>query len=306
MTNSFQAFIDLIAVQTEHYERCIDVIEHDFQLQSVDGSIRFHLLKCDGNGRPMVKALAEMLYEYIIDYCIASKNRSGPLTNAQNARLVKEARSLFRHPDISNGGDDRTGEAGETLLFFLTEAVLNAPQIVAKMELKTNRKDEIKGSDGIHARWSQEEGIVDFFFGESKLYNDVSGAISSALKSISDFHDNEMYKHEFSIVTKHFKYADENIRCELAKLIASGEPSEKARLNHSCLIGYDWERYQELRPSEIRSQIKNLLIADAGKVVENLNKKFSSFDKKYLRFDIFFLPFPSVDEFRNAFNAALD
>ena len=58
---------------------------------------------------------------------------------------------------------DRTGEAGEVLLFFLVEAILEAPQIVAKMELKTNHKDEVKGSDGIHARWNEKLGLVDFF-----------------------------------------------------------------------------------------------------------------------------------------------
>jgi hypothetical protein len=30
------------------------------------------------------------------------------------------------------------------------------------------------------------------------------------------------------------------------------------------------------------------------------------FDKKYLRFEIFFLPFPSVGEFRKEFNRSLD
>jgi hypothetical protein len=306
MTSDFSAFDEFLAVKKEHYEHCIDVLEHDFELLDVDGTIRFHLLRCDGNGQPMVKALAEMLYGYIIDYCIASKNRVGSLDPFQYARLAKQARALFRHPNLSGGKKDATGEAGETLLFFLTEAVLQAPQIVAKMELKTNHNDEVKGSDGIHARWHEVDEVVDFFFGESKLYQNVNDAISSALKSISEFHDKEIYKHEFSIITKHFKFAHENVRAQLEKMIGTGEASEQVRLNHACLIGYDWEQYNLLKPKEIKTRIKEILGADAVTIVGNLNKKFRSFDKKHLRFDIFFLPFPSVSDFRNAFNAALD
>jgi len=40
--------------------------------------------------------------------------------------------------------------------------------------------------------------------------------------------------------------------------------------------------------------------------VKLLQKSFDKFDKKYLKFDVFFIPFPSVEAFRNAFNEALD
>lgn len=303
---NFENFTDLLAVKLDDYHSCIDVLEHDFSLSDVVGNIRFHHLRTDGNGRPMVKALAEMLYDYIIHYCIASKNRDDPLTPQQSARLTKEARKLFRHPNLESGKDDRTGEAGEALLFFLTEAILQAPQIVAKMELKTNRRDEIKGSDGIHAKWNAEDKIMDFYFGESKLYQDVNAAMTSALSSIAGFHVNEMYKHEFTIVTKHFKYADEEMRKQVASLIQRGEPGVGARINHSCLIGYDWDKYGSMDPAQMQSAIKNYLLADGLNVVKKLNDGFSSFERKYLRFEIFFLPFPSVSDFRNQFNAALD
>lgn len=297
---------EYVSVTTEDYEHCIDVLEHDFSLSDVAGTIRFHHLKCDGNGRPMVKALAEMLYEYIIYYCIASRNRPEALTAKQAARLTNEARKLFRHPDLKEGQEDTTGEAGEALLYFLTEAVLQAPQIVAKMELKTNHSDEVKGSDGIHAKWNNEEKIVDFYFGESKLYKDPYSAISSAIKSISQFHNVAMYKHEFAIATKHFKYANDEIKSQLKDLIRGGEISTGARINHACLIGFDWDSYKSVSPSEMKKDIKKLLLKDGANITSNLNKKLADFEHKYLRFDIFFLPFPSVAEFRKAFNMALD
>lgn len=296
-------------VLKEDYDSCIDMIEHEHKLSSVKANLRFHHFKFSANGMPMVNNVAEMLYNYIVDFCISAKNREGELNTRQYARLVKEARDLFRHPNIGYGNNDKTGEAGEALLFFLMEAVLDAPQVVAKMELKTNSNDEVKGSDGIHIKWCERDNVVDFYFGEAKLYQKISSAMDSALTSINAFHDDEMYKHEFSMVTKHFKYANENIRKEVASLISLGEPSENVRLNHACLIGYDWKGFNELiADSEhpLSHQFRDKFKEDFPRIVSLIEDKFSKFKYKHLRFDVFFIPFLSVSEFRNAFNKALD
>jgi len=298
-----------ISVESPDFSNCINLLEHDFKISSIETTIRLHYLKFDGNKQPMVNALANTLYAYIIDYCLSAKNRDATLSAKQSALLTKEARSLFRHPDITDDSPDKTGEAGETLLYFLMEAVLKAPQIVSKMELKTNHKDEVKGSDGIHARWNSELEIVDFYFGESKLYKKVSDAITSALKSINDFHDIKMYEHEFNMVTKHFKYADEEVKREISQLFINGNPGPNVRINHACLIGYDFDGYTKVSsmPSnKLIEKFESEFLSDGSRLVNLLQKKLDKFNKKHLIFDIFFLPFPSVVEFRNAFNKALD
>lgn len=299
----------LISVDKKDLESCLDVVEHQQKIDGVVATVRIHHMKFDGNGRPMVKALTECLYQYIIDYCISCKSRPAELSARQAAKLTKEARELFRHPAISDENPDVTGEAGEALLFFLNEAILQAPQIVAKMELKTNHKDEVKGSDGIHMRWDDVDQVVDFYFGESKMYQGVAKAIGAALDSIDAFHEIEMYKHEFNMVTKHFKYADEEVREAVSELIKLGEPGSGARINHACLIGYDWDFYSsnpvldlKLHVEEFRQQLS----VDSLRLIKLLNKRFSTFPKKHLRFEVFFIPFPSVQEFRNAFNVALN
>lgn len=300
---------DYVCVSKEDFDSCIDVIEHSLVIANQRVSVRLHHLKFDGNGQPMVKALAELLYQYILDYCIASRNRKGDLTPAQWTRLVKEARELFRHPSITDKSPDKTGEAGEALLFMLIEAVLKAPQVVAKMELKTNRKDEVKGSDGIHMKWNDRTQMVDIFFGESKLYQSAADAITSAFESIDDFHDNKGYRHEFAMVTKHFKYADSNVQAEIAKYIQLGEPSSDVRLNHACLIGYDWKEFQNLNEVPIDSlndEFKRRFVDDGERLLKLIDKKFENFKNKHLFLEVFFIPFPSVRDFRNAFNAALD
>ncbi|MCX9134106.1 DUF1837 domain-containing protein [Aeromonas veronii] len=297
-----------ISVESRDFSNCIDVIEHDYIITGVETTIRLHHLKFDGNKRPMVSALADTLYAYIIDYCLSAKNRNGPLTNKQSALLTKEARKLFRHPTVTDESPDKTGEAGETLLYFLMEAVLKAPQMVSKMELKTNHRDEVKGSDGIHAKWNEEIDMVDFYFGESKLYKCVSSAIDSALKSIESFHDVKMYAHEFSMVTKHFKYADDAVKEEISNLFINGNPGPNVRINHACLIGYDFQGYVDVINEPLRdmpSRFKDVFLKDSERLIKLLQKKLDNFGKKQLVFDIFLLPFPSVVEFRNAFNESL-
>jgi hypothetical protein len=291
------------------YQDCLGAIEHTYKINGVTTDIRLHYLKFDGNGMPMVKALANMLYTYIIDYCISARNREEPLTTQQSAKLIKQARDLFRHPKVTDESPDKTGEAGEMLLYFLMEAVLKAPQVVSKMELKTNHKDEIKGSDGIHAKYNTLTSMVDFYFGESKLYKDSAAAIADAIKSVGQFHDIEMYRHEFTMVTKHFKFADDATKDAITSLIVQGEPGPNVCINHACLIGYDFKGFNDLNgsnPKELLDDFLSKFLIDGSRLTNLLQKKFDKFNKKHLKFEVFFIPFPSVVDFRNAFNAALD
>lgn len=305
----FDNLNDYVAVRQKDFESCINVVEHELHIDCVSTNLRFHHIKFNGNGIPMVKALACKLYEYIIDYCLSARERSDTLTPQQSMILSKQARDLFRHPKITDDSPDKTGEAGETLLFFLMEAVLGAPQLVAKMELKTNSNDEVKGSDGIHVRWNEKDKLVDLYFGEAKLYKKVSSALDEALKSISSFHESEMYKHEFNIVTKFFKYANDEIKNAISELIISGEPGPNIRLNHACLIGYNWHKFNKLKVTNEQSLEQHFLKEfknDFPRLKKLLEDKFNSFPQKHLKFDVFFIPFPSVTDFRNEFNAALN
>lgn len=291
------------------YEKCISVIEHDHTIDGVTTTTRLHYLKFDGNGKPMISTLAEVLYEHIIHYCLSAKNRSKILTANESTRLTKEARKLFIHPPASELDPDQTGEAGEALLYFMLESVLGVPQIVAKMELKTNHNDEIKGSDGIHMGWNEEEQLVDLYFGEAKLYQDIGAAMTSALNSIDTFHENNMCQHEFKLATKHFKYADERVQQEVNELLRTGVPREEVRINHACLIGYNWAEYKKLSSltgPKLSDEFRQKYKADSERLHKLLRDRFNTFKKKHLRFEIFFLPFPTVQEFRDAFNKALE
>jgi hypothetical protein len=223
--NSLAAINTFISASKASFDACIDVIAHTEKVNAVPLVSRLHYLKLNANGEPMVDDLAECLVRHVIDYCLSARKRTPKLTPQEAVRYTQEARKLFVHPDATPDDPDRTGEAGEILLYFLMENVLGAPQIVAKMDLKTNPSLEVFGSDGIHMSWNASDEIVDLYFGESKIYQNVGSAISKAIESIENFHANDMRRHEFSMATNHFTSVKRLLICLMPECQAARHES---------------------------------------------------------------------------------
>ena len=308
-TNELEYLEFYLSASSEQLGECIDVVTHQETINGVRATTRMHHVKFDGNGRPMIKALAECLYRHVTDYCIAARNRPEPLSNQDHARLVKEARKYFVHPAPTPGDPDQTGEAGECLLYMLIEVMLKATQLVAKMELKTNPNDEVKGSDGIHMAWNAADNVVDIIFGEAKLHKGISNGLASAFTSLEAFHAEGMDRHEFLMATKHFKYAERKLTEVVEELLKDGVPKAGVRVKHALLIGYDWQHYKgdnSLAGQALVDDFRQRYAADAKRIHHLIQSRFDGFSKKELEFEVFFLPFESVQELRDAFNKALD
>lgn len=271
--------------------------------------MRLHHLKFDANGQPKVDALAKVLVDHAIDYAISSRNRPAEFTAQQAMKHAQEARKLFRVVSAPSGTTDLAGEAGELLLYFLLETVIGAPQVVAKVELKTNPALEVHGSDGIHMRWNSSDQVVDVYFGESKMIGNVGTALTKAFESIENFHANGMRDHEFSMVTKHFKGVDDNVKAAVAEVLDTGKPGTDARINHACLIGYDWTA-TGLTPGQaaaaVEAEYRKQFFAEAPGLHQKLQRRFDNCQRKQYGFEVFFLPFNSVQAFRDAFSAAME
>ncbi len=309
MTSVHSPALDFLSVNKAKLESLVATVEHSEKIEGLTATTRMHFLKFDGNGKPMIKALAELMFEHAIDYCLNARERPATLTPQESMRLSKAARKLFVHPAYTKDDPDQTGEAGELLLYLLIEAVLGAPQVVAKMELKTNPSLEINGSDGIHMSWSAQDSVVDVYFGESKIYQDLGAALSAALKSIDGFHENDILRHEFLLVTKQFKHAHESVKKMITDLMDNGTPNESIRINHACLIGYNWKDYEEIFKSpagERFSALRTRYATDATRIHDLCRKKLETFSNKHVNLIFFFMPFEKVQDFRDAFNAAMD
>lgn len=298
----------MLSASRQNYDACIGHVEHQHAYAGVIAKTRLHHLKFDANGQPKVADLAKCLVNHAIDYAISARNRPPLMTAQQAAQYMQEARGLFRAVTAPPGTADLAGEAGELLLYFLLETVLGAPQVVAKIELKTNPALEVNGSDGIHMRWHAADNLVDVYFGESKLYTDVGAALTNAFGSIESFHANGMRDHEYAMATKFFKGVDENVKSAVAEVLYTGRPGPGARINHACLIGYDWAA-TGLTPGQaagaVEAEYCRQYAADAKRLHRMLQNRFDVCERKQFGFEVFFLPFVSVQEFRDAFKRAM-
>jgi hypothetical protein len=95
------------------------------------------------------------------------------------AALIQQARLSFT--DLA-----KTGEGGEMLLFLLAERFLKLPQILCKMDLKTDPRMHYHGADGVYAGVNAD-GLLKLYWGESKIYKNVSAAIQDCLASLAPY-----------------------------------------------------------------------------------------------------------------------
>ncbi len=121
-----------------------------------------------------------------VDYAIprsklaAAKARDNKFNSTEAvAELVEQAKRSFT--DLA-----KSGEGGEMLLFLLAERFLKLPQVLCKMDLKTDTRMHYHGADGVYAGVTTD-GILKLYWGESKIYGDARAAIRDCLNSLAPF-----------------------------------------------------------------------------------------------------------------------
>jgi hypothetical protein len=275
-------------------------------LEDTKASCRCHFVVCDGNGRPRVDALLDMLARQVQDYCIPRSRREEAYrhfertgSSAMFSALEREARELFTRIDTS-------GEGGELLLYLLLETVLGLPQLLCKMPLKTSSQMHVHGVDGVHGNLL-EDGTLALYWGESKLYADVNAGIDASFESISPFLLDDgggEARRDLLLVREHLDPADDTLKEALRCYFDESRP-ESARIEYrgACLIGFNLEDYPDLaRGGEgVREQIT----ARISGWHERIGKRVGDRNLATFELEVFCVPLPSVDEFRDRLRGKL-
>jgi hypothetical protein len=283
-------------------EGLYDTIFKNIDDIEIDNAIlRFHYIQFNPNNEPKFDKLIDILLEHVTHYSLSVSKRCKSNDEAYKNKMYRDARNLFRNLS-------KTGELGEMILWFFLESILKAPQVVAKMDLKTNRNDEVKGADGIHVNITNDD-VLEIIFGESKLYKNLSGAITEAFKSVQGFLDKEQHIREYSLITEHFKWLKDEQGQKVLDFISGKIDTDEVKIKFACLIGFDWDEYKKLEDPKERlklvEEFEDLYKNEAKKIEESITKKFSSFKYAHYEFDFFFLPFKSIEEIREKFSDEL-
>lgn len=276
-------------------------------LDQTRANIRCHFIRMDPNGRPRTRALAERLASSIIDYCIPrsrineareEQDRTG--STHKFGQLAREATQLFTLQDNS-------GEGGELLLYALLETMLGIPQILCKMSLKTNRQMHVHGTDGVHAKLLPD-GTLALYWGESKLMANVNTAIDACLKSIAPYLTDDSgstTKRDLLLIRDHLDAGAAEATQALIRFFSEDDPqSANLEIRAACLVGFSLAEYPDFRESHERDVRQDI----RGEIETWQTRAERVIDRHGLQafeLEIFFVPMPSVEDFRKELRSAL-
>lgn len=300
----------IVAGNPDELDVHLQLVERDVAIEGYNVSVHCHCLTADGNGRVRPRRLAEFLRNAIADYAVpksrmaAARERDLKFKSSSAvSALHHEAKGAFT--DVS-----KTGEGGEMLLYLLAERFLGLPQVLCKMDLKTDSHMHYHGADGVYASVT-EEGILKLFWGESKIYGDATTAIRDCLKSLAPFlveeeHENASRERDLLLLSDKADLNDPNITAAFKNYFDKSSPlSNRVEYCGVALIGFDAKFYPKDDAKAVAEEIADAARKQMSNWLKKISKRLSA--EKLQRFDIQFLcvPIPSAECFRKAFLDAL-
>jgi hypothetical protein len=284
--------------------------EHSIPVNSTKAKLRCHILASDGNGRPRVAGLAQKLRKQMLDYAIPRSQIAAAFTEFQTTKsteaivaLEAKARSLFT--DISN-----SGEGGEILLYYLAERVLEIPQVLCKMPLKTSAQMHYHGVDGVHAAVCEATGHLALYWGESKLHQKMAGAITACFDSIAPFllgpeSQNAAAQRDLQLLRDNLDLNDPKLEAALKLFLDPDNPLyQKTEFRAICLVGFDYANYTQIihgQQPTFTQEAMEVFAECATRIQAAISK--NNIDTFVI--ETFCIPFPSVEDFRNEFSKTM-
>ncbi|HCM9261337.1 TPA: DUF1837 domain-containing protein [Enterobacter hormaechei subsp. xiangfangensis] len=281
-------------------------------IENTNATCHFHCLNLDGNGRPRVDALIQFLNDKVVDYAIPRKKINEAVqyfnltqSTAKITKLASQAKRLFTR--LAN-----SGEGGEFILFLFAEQFLKFPQIICKMSLKTSSQMHYHGADGIHIGVDKDNKKLCLYWGESKLYSNLSKGISECMDSIAPLLQSSMgvegaETRDMQLLESHLNVDDIELEQALKSFLDPDSPDfNKLEYRGICLVGFDLKDYPQGPSSIDISELVALINTKVGKWSTSVqggivNKKLDRF-----AMHVFILPFPSVKAFRASLIRALE
>lgn len=266
------------------------------------------------SGKPTMEEFVEILSHKLTAFCLprrqirkvqASWEGMAPSKIAESAvALHNKAIDLFKK---ANKATNRNGEFGELIAYLLIESVLRAPQLVAKMSLKTSSQMPVHGSDGIHFKFEAPSGRLRLFWGESKCYQSVNQALSEAAKSVAENLEYDKMGHELFLIEQHADLSEfpKEVSDAILSFLDPYEESSNLRIDTSVmLIAFDFDAFAKvaaLKKDEVEKAFEKLLTDELKKLALRLDAELQDHAVPQHDLEVFFLPLPSVAEMRKRF-----
>ncbi|MFH5823120.1 DUF1837 domain-containing protein [Georgenia sp. AZ-5] len=268
--------------------------------------MRTHLIPADVNGIFQASKLAEFLADLVTDYCLPRDRRTEAFEEAHRTGSNEPFNALRREAGELFVDSTTSGEAGELLLYLLTERVLGAPQILSKMTLKTSNMMHYHGADGVHAKHT-ERGLA-LYWGESKIHEDRAAAVRECLESVGPFLTDPNRKaatRDLGLVRDNLDVEGKKLKDAMVRFFIKKNPEwNLLELRAACLVGFNlpsYPRYTSVAEIADDDEINRAISSWASHLGTHIiGNQLDAFE-----IDFFMVPFKDVADFRKLTLSAL-
>lgn len=299
----------LIEGEGELYSR-IEKLGTELTIEGTEALGYCYCIKLDGQGKPRTQDLIDFVAAKIIDYSIpkklqdeASEHHKRTGSYSKILTLEKKAKVLFT--DL-----DKTGEFGEMLLYTLVQEILELPQLISKMSLKTSGKLHYQGADGIHVKFDPNDETLTLYWGESKMEKNLNDAVKHCFESLKGFlldtfgHDSTQTR-DLELITQNLNENINNPQLEDALVRyfdLDDDMSNKLKYKGVCFIGFDSSHYPSKPLEKTLEEIKTMFLSEMDEWLKKGGKHIRSHaDLERIEIHVFLIPLPSVQQFRDKF-----
>jgi HamA len=219
------------------------------------------------------------------------------------AALVEQARRSFT--DLA-----KTGEGGEMLLFLLAERFLKLPQILCKMDLKTDPRMHYHGADGVYAGVTTD-GVLKLYWGESKIYKDPAAAIKACLASLAPFlieaeHERAERERDLILLSDKADLSDTALTEALKRYFDKNSiMSKRVQYCGVALVGFDAPFYPANQVKAVADDIAEAARLELESWRAIIGERLKTETLEQVEIELFCLPLPSAEDFRAAFLKAM-
>lgn len=290
----------------------LGAIEHTVKTECAGLTLRLHF-PAFRQRKPMVVELIDAVSLHIINFCLPRSQvnevqalyKELPVDEFMQRveQMRQEAFDLFKR---AHQKTNRNGEAGELILYLLTEWLLDAPQIIAKMSLKTSSEMAVHGADGVHVRYCTDTGQLFVYWGEAKLYQDIGSAITAAAESIAESLREEKVKHEITLVKRFLNLSDLETSAKSALLELLDPFGSQTTNRHdvvTCLIAFDFDGFAQAEGAagDAEAEFRKLALANLHEAAPKIAAALKDKSMAHQAVEMFIIPVPSVARMRELF-----
>ena len=190
------------------------------------------------------------------------------------------------------------------LLYVLATHLLCFPQALCKMSLKTSTDVHFHGSDGVYLE-GREDGGLNLYWGESKIYTDRSSAFSNCFASLAPFlvgadAADSARQRDITLLNEHMTLGSEQLDV-LVKSFLDPDHENSLQIQYCglALIGFDHDAYKDDQNS--LDDLIETFQSEFQSWQDSTQSQVNKHNLEHIQMHVFCVPMPSVEQFRQYF-----